>query len=128
MSDFISTDIYIDGAKMPAATANGITFIPHKIWGSNAGRSGCTGDFVGDIVNIKWEIQITWQNISDDDFAVIDAAVNSMKAFLTVKFCPKKSAGYITRTFYANDPQYPVLKCMKGSTKYGDVTVTLIEQ
>lgn len=125
---FVTTDVYINGIKMPPFTAGGYALIPHKLWGSNAGRSNCTGDFVGDIVAIKWELQMTWENISDEDFETIDNALNTMNPFLTVKFCPKKSKGYITKKFYADDPNYPILKCVKGKTRYGTVTANLVEQ
>ena len=120
--------ITIDGVQMPPMKESGLVKIPHKLWGSNSGRSSSTGRFVGDLVAIKWELQLTWENITDDEFAIIDAAVNTLNPFMSVTFCPDASTGYITRSFYANDPQYPVKVWRGNKTVYGTVTVNLVEQ
>lgn len=120
--------ININGVDMPPMKESGLTIIPHKLWGSNSGRSSSTGEFVGDLVAIKYELQLSWQGIDDDEFAIIDRAVNSLSPFMRVRFCPSASTGYITRTFYANDPQYPIKAWRKDKTLYGGVTVNLIEK
>lgn len=120
--------ITINGVQMPPMAEDGLTIIPHKLWGSNSGRSSSTGEFVGDLVAIKYEIQMQWENITDTEFAIIDAAVNSPLPFMQVTFCPKLGTGYITRTFYANDPQYPIKKWRASETVYGSVSATLIEK
>ena len=120
--------ITVDGVQLPPMKEDGLTVIPHKLWASNSGRNSCTGEFVGDLIAVKYELQLSWEDITDDELAVIDAAVNSLRPFLTVKFCPVKAKGYITRQFYAGDPQYPVRKWRKSETVYGSVNVDLIEK
>lgn len=120
--------ITIDGTQLPPMKENGLTIIPHKLWGSNSGRSASTGTFVGDLVAIKYELQLTWENLNDEEFAVIDGAVNTLDPFMTVTFCPSAAEGYVTKTFYANDPQYPIKVYRGESTLYGTVTVNLIEK
>lgn len=120
--------ITIDGTQLPPMKESGLTIIPHKLWAANAGRNSCTGEFVGDLVAIKYELQLSWEDITDYDFAVIDGAVNTLRPFLTVSFCPSAATGYITRRFYANDPQYPVKMWRKSETLYGEVSVNLIEK
>ena len=120
--------ITVNGVQLPPMKQSCFTLIPHKLWGANSGRNNSTGVFVGDLVTINYELQLSWENITDDEFAIIDAAVNSMQPFLSVTFCPKASTGYITRSFYANDPQYPIKARRATETLYGAVTATLIEK
>ena len=120
--------VIINGTELPPMKESGYTVIPHKLWGSNSGRSASTGTFVGDLVAIKYELQLTWEEITDEEFAIIDNAVNTMAAFMQVTFCPSAADGYVTRTFYANDPQYPIKVYRGNKTIYGTVSVNLIEQ
>lgn len=120
--------VIVNGVSLPPMKQSGYTIIPHKLWGANSGRNNSTGVFVGDLVAVKYELQLSWENITDEEFAIIDAAVNSMQPFLQVTFCPKASTGYITRWFYANDPQYPIKAWRATETLYGAVTATLIEK
>lgn len=120
--------ITVNGVQLPPMKENGLTIIPHKLWGANSGRNNSTGVFVGDLVAVKYELQMSWEDITDTEFAIIDAAVNSMQPFLQVTFCPSAATGYITRYFYANDPQYPVKAWRATETVYGNVTATLIEK
>lgn len=123
-----TTTITIDGVQMPPMKENGLTIIPHKLWAANSGRSNSTGEFVGDLVSIKYELKLEWDDLTDAEFALVDGAVNTLRPFLSVNFCPKNSTGYITRSFYANDPNYTVLRTRKGKTYYNSVTVNLIEK
>ena len=122
-----TSDIYVNGVLLPPCIQGGVILIPHKLWSSSSGRNNCTGEFVGDLVTIKWEIQLSWEDLTDEEFAVIDAAVNSLAPFVTVKFYTKAGT-QIERQFYSNDPQYPILKCTKNGTRYSTVTATLIQK
>ena len=120
--------VTIDGIQLPPMKESGLTIVPHKLWAANAGRNSCTGEFVGDLVAIKYELQLNWEDITDTEFATIDGAVNTLRPFLSVTFCLSAAVGYITRRFYAGDPQYPVKKWRRNETLYGGVTVNLIEK
>lgn len=121
--------VTVDGVQLPPMAENGLTYTPHKLWASNSGRNNNTGEFVGDIIAIKYELQLSWEDIGDKEFAIIDRAVNSMKPTFAVTFCPSAEVGYITREFYAGDPQYPVKKWRKeDGTLYGGVSVSLIQK
>lgn len=122
-----TTDIYVNGVLLPPCIQGGVVLIPHKLWSASSGRNNCTGDFVGDLVAVKWEIQLTWEDLTDTQFAVVDSAVNSLSPFVNVKFCPKAGTE-LTRQFYANDPNYPILKYTRSGTRYSSVTATLIQK
>ena len=64
---------------------------------------------------------------TDEQFAVIDAAVNSLAPFVTVKFSPRAGVE-LERQFYSGDPQYPILKVTEAGTRYSTVTATLIQK
>ena len=120
--------ITIDGVQMPPMKENGLAITPHKLWAANSGRSNCTGEFVGDLVAIKYELKLEWEDLTDEQFSLIDNAVNTMRPFLTVRFCPSAEIGYITRRFYASDPSYGILRVRSGKTRYSSVTAELIEK
>lgn len=122
-----TTDIYVNGTLLPPCIQGGVVLLPHKLWSSSSGRNNCTGEFVGDLVTVKWEIQLTWEDLTDEQFAVIDAAVNSLAPFVTVKFSPR-SGVELERQFYSGDPQYPILKVTEAGTRYSTVTATLIQK
>lgn len=115
--------IKINGITLPEPKYNGLKISKNKIWSSNAGRSA-TGDFIGDLITIKYKLEMQWAVLTSQQVAVIDAAVS--QAFFTVTFEDLDGAEK-TITCYAGDPDYPVLTyALKKGTLYKDVAVNVI--
>ena len=114
----------LDGVVMP--TPSKMTITKEKIWSKNAGR-GSTGTFIGDIVAIKYKIQIEWKTLSQAGAAQLDKVVS--KASFDVKFVDPadSSGGYTTKTMYAGTPTYPVYSYVNGLTRHTGAGVDLIE-
>ena len=81
----IKTDVYIDGTKLPSCSEGGISVTPNKLYASNAGRSPTTGDFVGDIVALKYDINLTWNFMREDALNALSAFADSLTVEHAVK-------------------------------------------
>lgn len=117
--------IVIGGVAMPALKKGGLTVTKEKVWSSNTGRAA-DGGMLGDLVGIKYKLQLEWPPLSKEQVAVIDNAVSP--AFFNVAFLDPGSNSRITRTFYAGTPTYPVYSYVNGAKTYSGVTVDLIEK
>ncbi len=115
----------IDGIQMPEPKLNGITFSKEKVWSKNTGRT-TDATMIGDIIAIKTKAQITWGILSGEQVAKIDEAVE--RAFVSVYFKDPRVNDYVTKTFYAGTPTYPVYSYAKGLPEYVGVAVDLIQQ
>ena len=71
----MTDDIIIDGVTMPTPALSGLTIKKEKIWSNNTGRVA-NGDMVGDLIAIKYTLEITWPMLSRADAAKIDAAIS----------------------------------------------------
>lgn len=127
-SFFISTNITIMDTLLPILPKGGVQVTPYKLWSGNAGRSSITGLSTGDIVAIKYGLELTWDVLYDEDFDLIDSLFNNMISYFPVTWCLKKSQGYRTDNFYASDPSWTVETCKNGVTKYTGYSVTLTMQ
>ena len=81
----VKTDVYIDGILLPRCSEDGIKITPNKLYASNSGRSETTGDFIGDIVAIKYDITLNWDFLRETQFNAIDALVTNTTVEHTVK-------------------------------------------
>lgn len=81
---------------------------------------------IGDIVGIKYKLQLEWPPLSRAQATVVDNAVTP--AFFNVTFLDPGSNTRITRTFYAGTPTYPVYSYVDGVNTYSGVSVDLIEK
>lgn len=118
--------LWIGGVQMPEPKADGLTVTKNKIWSKNAGRAA-DGNMVGDIVGIKYKLDIQWAYCKPADVQKIDAAVSGA-AFFPVRFVDPGTGQEVTRNFYAGDPKYPVHTYAMGGGRYKGVSVSLIEQ
>lgn len=127
---FISTDIWIDGVKLPPADKSGISVTPQFISSENTGRIAATGEFVGDIKAIKYDITYSKSRATQAEFELIDGLVNNFQRIHTVKLCLKPSQGYVTKYFYVGDGSfsYTVRRCKNGLTEYEGISFELIEK
>lgn len=122
--------LWFNGVAMPDPALNGITITKEKIWSKNAGRSS-TGKMMGDIVGIKYKMQIKWPILSQEESSLVDECLSDeSKPFFDVKFKdPKSKTGaFVTKTMYAGTPTYPVYSYVDGLPRYVGVAVDLIEQ
>ena len=83
----MTDDIIIDGVTMPTPALGGLTIKKEKVWSNNTGRVA-NGDMVGDLIAIKYTLEITWPMLSRADAAKIDAAISP--AFFNVTFPDNK--------------------------------------
>jgi hypothetical protein len=119
----VTDDIIIDGVTMPTPAISGLTIKKEKIWSNNTGRVA-NGDMVGDLIAIKYTLEITWPMLSRADTAKIDAAISP--AFFNVTFTDPGSNSRITKRCYSNTPSYPVYSYVDGVKTYKGVGATLI--
>lgn len=126
----ITTDIYIDGVKLPPADKSGISITPQTIWSQNAGRISSTGKFVGDIKTIKYDVRYKKSFATQAEFEKINRLVNNFKSIHSVKLCLVPSQGYVTKYFYIGSGtfSYTINRNVRGKTYYEGLTFQMIEQ
>ena len=112
-----------NGVTMPTPALGGLTIKKEKVWSNNTGRVA-NGDMVGDLIAIKYTLEITWPMLSRADAAKIDAAISP--AFFNVTFTDPGSNSRITKRCYSNTPSYPVYSYVDGVKTYKGVGATLI--
>lgn len=127
---FVSTDIWIDGVKLPPADKSGITITPQTIWSQNAGRNSATANFAGDLKAIKYDITYNKSYATQEEFELIDSLVNTMRSIHKVKLCLRPSDGYVTKYFYIGSGtfSYTITRCKNGRTYYEGLSFQMIEQ
>lgn len=127
---FISTDIWIDGVKLPTADRSGISITPQTIFSQNAGRNSATAKFTGDIKAIKYDITYSKSYATQEEFELIDSLVNNMRSIHQVKLCLRPSDGYVTKYFYIGSGtfSYTITRCVNGRTHYEGLSFQMIEQ
>ena len=119
----MTDEIIIDGVTMPTPALSGLTIKKEKIWSNNTGRAA-DGEMMGDLIAIKYTLEITWPMLSRADVAKIDTAISS--AFFNVTFTDPGSNYRITKRCYSNTPTYPVYSYADGVKTYKGVGATLI--
>lgn len=126
----VTTDIYIDGIKLPPADKSGISITPQTIWSSNAGRISATGKFVGDIKAIKYDITYNRSRATAEEFNIIDSAVNNMTSIHEVRMFIPGWGREITKNFYIGSGtfSYTIQKYEKGKPVYENISFQMIEQ
>lgn len=118
--------LYINNKLMP--TPSSLSISKNLIWSANTGRAS-TGEMVGDIVAIKYKLILTWNHLTQDEVALIDAAVNSA-TFFPVKFIDPASSSGAFKTIQAQvgTPTYPVYSYAFAVPRYAGIGLDLIEK
>lgn len=81
-----SYDLTFDGVAMPPPAKEGIHDSDELLWSSNAGRTA-DGTFVGDIIGEKQTLEITWNELTNAQFALIKSHISRVgHPFITVKY------------------------------------------
>lgn len=63
---------------LPRCSEGGISVTPNKLYASNSGRSETTGEFIGDIVAIKYDINLSWDSMIEDELNILTQFSDSM--------------------------------------------------
>lgn len=121
----MAASITIGGVAMPEPKLNGLKISRNKIWSKNAGR-GADGTMTGDIIALKWKLEIEFLPLTDAQMATVEAAVEP--AFFNVTFRSPKTGKNITANMYAGDLTCPVYTYVGEKPRYVGVTVNLIEK
>ena len=107
--------LYIDGTKMPPPAKEGIIDADQIIWSENAGRVA-NGDFVGDIIAVKKTLQITWGELTYEQYALIQSSISRLgHPFVTVSYWPPSAK---------NDSQRRTIRCYSEGLTGTIVTYT----
>lgn len=115
--------LIIDGIEMPGV--NSMTISANKIWSAKAGRAA-NGEMKGDIVAIKLKAQVQFVPLSDEQAALVDAAISP--AYFSATFKNPRTGKVETRTMYASDGQYPVYSYADDMPRYVGTAVDIIEK
>lgn len=128
----IQTDVIHDGfgVKLPPCALGGIRITPQQQMSKNAGRNALTGLFTGDVVNIKFVVNLSWNRLSEEQFNIIDECFNNCISDHRITMRLRPSEGYRQRSYYvaAGSYNYSVQVQMGDKVYYEGVTVQLIER
>lgn len=113
----------IGGKEMPPVKS--ITVTAEKIWSSKTGRTA-NGDMKGDLIAIKLKAQIVFTPLSDEQNALVDAAISP--AYFSAKFRNPRNGKIETHTMYASSSTYPVYSYVDRLPRYVGTGVDLVEQ
>lgn len=123
----VKTDVFIDGVKLPTCVEGGITVTRNKLYAENAGRSPTTGDFIGDIVARKYDVNLSWDRLKEQDFNIVclPADSDNVEHEVEMMFDGQK---YETRTCYIADmPRTIKLQRKDGLLLYTGVKMHIVE-
>lgn len=115
--------IKIDGVAIRDPTT--ISIQRNKIWSSGSGRTK-SGNWAGDITNVKWRIDVSWAPLSSNDAQKIFNALEP--AYVSVTFLDPKSNTFKEKTFYGGDIALPVYNYNVEKAVYENLTVSLVEK
>ena len=113
---------------MPTTDEDGLLAVPHNIFSKNTGRTA-SALMVGDIIAVKWELTISWSQLSSAEIKTISDAINA-QTYFPVKFPkPGTEDQYYTKTFLLNgDFSYPFSIKNENGTTFKGVTLNVVEQ
>ena len=113
----------IGGVEMPPVQKLTITREP--IWSKNTGRSA-SGTMVGDVVAVKYKLQVTFVPLSDAQAAVLAAATSP--AFFNVTFHDPEDNKDKTVKMYAGSLPFDVYSYVDFLPRYVGTSISLIEK
>ena len=112
----------VNGSDIPDPTS--ITISRNKVWAQNTGRTK-SGKYVGDIVALKWRIDATWNNVSENKAQEIMNAFEP--AFMDVRFKNPKTKAFATAKFYGGDETLNVYNYDIAEAVYESVSLSIVE-
>lgn len=100
---------------------------PEKIWSANAGRaSDCTA--VGDIIDIKKTITLTWRDLTPAQVRQLNKYISSVDSNFFAMTLFDEELEYRTYMVYAATPSYTIWGWDKRRRICRQLTVELIQQ
>ena len=112
----------VDGIDIPDPSS--ITISRNKVWSQNTGRTK-SGKYVGDLAAIKWRIDATWNNISENKAQEIMSAFEP--AYVNVRFRNPKTKANTTTKFYGGDETLNVYNYDIDEAVYESVSLSIVE-
>ena len=120
-------NLTIHGVEMPTPMHKGVKISTNKVWSANTGRTS-TGKMVGTIVAVKAKLEIKWPPLTEDQVALIEAAVSDREnPFVPVSYTDM-AGNTVTKTMYFGDVSYSQYSWAGGLRYITDVAVSAIEQ
>lgn len=123
----VKTDVYINNVLLPRCAEDGISVTPHKLYAEGSGRSTTTGDFIGDIVAIKYDIDLSWDSMIEDEVNILTQFSDTMTVEHNVKmmFDGKQ---YTTKQCYLSDLTRNVsMQRSDGKLVYKNIKLHMVE-
>lgn len=112
----------VDGTDIPDPTS--IVISRNKIWSQNTGRTK-SGKYAGDLIALKWRIDATWNNISENKAQEIMNAFEP--AYVNVRFRNPKTKANATAKFYGGDETLNVYNYDIDEAVYESVSLSIVE-
>lgn len=97
----------------------------NKIWSQNSGRTQ-SGNFTGDIANMKWRIDIVWSPLTEKEAQELLKALEP--AFINVRFKNPRTKTFTTNKFYGGDEAIVVYNYDVVNSVYESLSVSLVEK
>lgn len=123
----VKTDVFIGDVKLPTCSEGGITVTRNKLYADNSGRSSTTGDFIGDIVARKFDVNLSWDMLRETDFNKVCEFADSdtVEHQVKMRFDGKNEE---TRTCYIGDMARTIKKQrIDGVLIYENITMHIVE-
>lgn len=123
----VKTDVYIDGVKLPTCAEGGISVTLNKLYSSNAGRSNTTGEFIGDIVALKYDVNLTWMPLYEEELNILSELADTTQVEHTVKMMFDGKV-YSEKTCYIADfTRVTKIQTPSGILIYESPTMHIVE-
>lgn len=122
-------DVIVNGVTLPLAERGGISVTPNRIYSSNAGRNSSTGDFIGDVIAVKYTLSLTFPPLDAEQMKTLWNLFSGTKSDHTVQFVTPEGR---QRTIVCYNTEItPVMRHFSLREKkayYEGVTLELIER
>lgn len=123
----VKTDVYIDGVKLPTCEEGGISVTLNKLYASNAGRSNTTGEFIGDIVALKYDVNLTWLPLYESEMHTLSSLADTAKVEHTVKMMFNGKEYEERECYIADFMRVTKIQTPSGILVYENPTMHIVE-
>ncbi len=124
----VKTNVKIDNVLLPRCREDGVSYTPNKLYAENSGRSKTTGDFIGDVIAIKYDITLSWESLIEDDFNIISQFADNETVEHSVNMSFDGQT-YTTKQCYISDLPRTIRRQRRGDGKlvYSNITLHMVE-
>lgn len=123
----VKTDVYIDGVKLPTCAEGGISVTLNKLYANNAGRSTTTGEFIGDIVALKYDVNLTWLPLYEDEMNTLLSLADTAQVEHTVKMMFNGKTYEERECYIADFTRVTKIQTLSGILAYENPTMHIVE-